>query len=314
MTSRRSRFNNNNGNNNGNNHTTTRGYDDDVDDDDNVILKPSSSTSTFRGSSSVANKCAPTFIARHVNPRGRLFFIVSVLLTSSHLLLGYVVYMWTITHNTCPNNMVQFLNWFGSSNLYKGVIPTPSQLIPARRTKEDYTNLERIYPQSIPKTMTPVPAEYRKTFYYDGNKISQPIARAYRSRGWRQVDDTDTAQWIYTYKSNAPWGADLQKWQRFNWLPNYLKWNSKYGFALYYKKFELGTGRVSQYVPETYLLSDTHAQQDIETFRNVLKTPQGSNHPWVLKAGKVNQVRPLLCFWVGTMLFVSGGRRLMVVI
>jgi hypothetical protein len=306
MTSRRSRFNNNTGNNNGNNHTTANGYDD---DDDDGILKPSrGGTSTLRaGFSSVANKYAPTFIAKHVNPAVFLYFLVSVI--TSHLLLGYFVYMWTISHSSCPNNMVQFLNWFGSSNLYKGVIPTPSQLIPVRRTKEDDTNLERIYPPSIPKTMTPVPAEYRKTFYYDGKKISQPIARAYRSRGWRQVDDTDTAQWIYTYNSNGPWGADLEKWQRFNWLPNYLKWNSKYGFALYYKKFELVTGRISQYVPETYLLSDTHAQQDIETFQKVLKTPQGSNHPWVLKAGKVNQVRALLCFWIGTMLFDSSDGR-----
>jgi hypothetical protein len=136
--------------------------------------------------------------------------------------------------------------------------------------------------------MTPVPNQYRKTFYYDGSKLSMPIARAFRSRGWQLVDDTENAHVIYTYSNHADWAQELQPWQRFNYIPGYKKWNKKDEFAYYYKVWEHEHPErpKSVYVPETYLL--TESEQEIRAFQKVLNEG-GSKYPWVHKQANVNQ-------------------------
>jgi Tubulin-tyrosine ligase family len=229
--------------------------------------------------STFANRFTPSLIARHVNPT--VLVIVAAILVS-HVTVGSFVF-WYARHGTsfCPSDIVEYINWSGSTALYKGDVSFRFNRISA------YDSLVRIHPSSIPKRMQPVPQSYRKTFYYDGQKISQPIARAYRSRGWTQVDEPSQAQWIYTYNTNRGWGTSLLPWQRFNMLPEYQKWNSKGQFAYYYKQFERATGRPpSQYVPDTYMLSES--KEDAKDFQKKLDNG-GANYPWVLKAGRINQ-------------------------
>jgi hypothetical protein len=131
-----------------------------------------------------------------------------------------------------------------------------------------------------------------------------PVARAFRSRGWIQVDSIDQAHIIYTYSNHADWAADLEKWQRFNYIPGYEKWNNKYDFVKYYqqwlkkKKFESSTqnnkdvnnhGNIppAAFVPETYMLTDN--KDDILNFQRVLTKHGGRNFPWVKKVANVNQ-------------------------
>lgn len=140
--------------------------------------------------------------------------------------------------------------------------------------------------RSSPRKFTPVPAPSRKTFYYDGSKLSMPVARALRSRGWHRVDDSDQAALIYTYSNKPEWATDLQPWQRFNYIPGYRKWNNKYDFALYYKIWEQKTGKTAVYVPETYLLTDN--EHDPQAFQERLDSG-GIHYPWVLKEANVNQ-------------------------
>jgi hypothetical protein len=138
------------------------------------------------------------------------------------------------------------------------------------------------------KVFTPVPEKYYKTFYFDGSKISHPVARALRSRGFRKVDDTDHAHLIYTYSNHADWATELLPWQRFNYIPDLEKWNRKAQFTYWYKDYEESTGKPpSVYVPESYMMTET--KQEIEAFRTVLEQQNGKNHPWVHKLSSVNQ-------------------------
>lgn len=177
--------------------------------------------------------------------------------------------------SSCPQNMVEFANWFGDT-------------LDSKR-KAAFQSI-RIKDKKSRKAFTPVPSKYRKTFFYDGKKISQPIARAFRSRNWTRVDDTDNAHVIYTYSNNADWAADLYPWQRFNYIPGLEKWNQKLNFVYYYKQYEQATGKApSVYVPESYMLTET--KEEIEAFRHVLEKKNGKNHPWVHKLSNVNQGR-----------------------
>lgn len=174
----------------------------------------------------------------------------------------------------CPTTLTEYLNWSGNR-------------LPEERR---HAPLQRVQPATVPSKMTPVPDRYRKTFYYDGETIEQPVARALRSRGWQQVDDRDNAHVIYTYANNAHWSNTLQPWQRFNYIPGYRKWNKKDSFAYYYKQWEARHShrQPSVYVPETYLL--TESEEEILAFAKVLKDG-GSKYPWVHKEANVNQGR-----------------------
>jgi hypothetical protein len=122
--------------------------------------------------------------------------------------------------------------------------------------------------------------------------MSMPIARAFRSRGWIQVDSKRDAHIIYTYSNNADWARTLKKWQRFNYIPGYKKWNNKYTFVYYYNRYyqQLGRSEGSVYVPETYMLTD-ETEYDIQQFQSVLEKQGGRNFPWVKKEANVNQGR-----------------------
>ena len=177
------------------------------------------------------------------------------------------------------------------------------------------------------KVWTPVPETYRKTFYYDGEKISMPIARALRSRGWTRVDTPEYAHLIYTYSSAPQLATALFPWQRFNYIPHIEKWNRKADFVYYYKQYyhrqqrraqqqqqaqssssSTGTStktstnvnrRMSMYVPESYMLN--HNEKEILDFQRVLwdgeedandeptTTTAGKHYPWVHKLSSVNQ-------------------------
>ncbi|KAG7372599.1 tubulin-tyrosine ligase family protein [Nitzschia inconspicua] len=182
----------------------------------------------------------------------------------------------TNNNHDCPTTILEYLDWFGDR-------------LPNERKK---TPLKRVQPatRTPPKIMTPVPSKYRKTFYYDGEEISQPVARAFRSRGWQRVDSTKNAHMIYTYSNNPDWATTLKPWQRFNFIPGYRKWNKKDTFAYYYKQWEAkhNDRPPSVYVPETYLLTDS--KEEILAFAKVLKTG-GSKYPWVHKQANVNQGR-----------------------
>eukprot|EP00536_Pseudo-nitzschia_multiseries_P005017 jgi/Psemu1/323707/estExt_fgenesh1_pg.C_900015 len=178
---------------------------------------------------------------------------------------------------SCPKDMTEFANWYGNT------------LDPKRKASFQDVRIENKHKKNR-ESFTPVPAQYRKTFYYDGEKISQPIARALRSRDWVRVDDTDNAHIIYTYKNNADWATELQPWQRFNYIPRHERWNQKSNFVYYYKKYEKATGKSpSVYVPESYMLTET--KREIEAFRHVLEGGNGKYHPWVHKLSNVNQGR-----------------------
>lgn len=227
----------------------------------------------------------------HARKSNRMFTLPSIV---SHGMVAIVVFafaislsikdknhpsnLWTTTSfylsQSCPINIIEYLD------------RSDNRLPDERRNAP----LIRVQPSTRPSKMTPVPSPYRKTFYYDGDKISQPIARALRSRGWQQVDSTTNAHLIYTYSNYADWAATLQPWQRFNYIPGYRKWNKKDTFAYYYKKWEREhTDRhPSVYVPETYLL--TESEEEIQAFAKVLQNG-GSKYPWVHKKANVNQGR-----------------------
>jgi hypothetical protein len=238
--------------------------------------------SSFLGRLSIfASRYTPSWIALFIHPLMPLVIIVSLI---SHVAVGSAVYWYTkMGSNVCPSDIVEYINWSGSTALYQGAVSFRLNRVDA------YVSLVRIHPASIPRKMKPVPPEHRQTFFYDGDKISQPIARAYRSRGWIQVDEPSQAQWIYTYNTNKGWGESLRLWQRFNMLPEYQKWNSKGEFAYYYKQFERAhpDRGPSQYVPETYMLSQS--EEDIKEFQRKLEKGDGARYPWVLKAGLINQ-------------------------
>mmetsp|Transcript_14661 Transcript_14661/g.34069 ORF Transcript_14661/g.34069 Transcript_14661/m.34069 type:complete len:601 (+) Transcript_14661:99-1901(+) len=227
-------------------------------------------------------------------------FILASMIVASNLAVGLLVYRYASTRTSaavaaaqgllqvqssslasasarsCPRDMTEFANWFADT-----LDPKRKRISQAFKNKASARKT---------KSFAHVPAEHYKTFYFDGKKISQPIARALRSRGWRKVDDTDHAHVIYTYSNNADWATDLHPWQRFNYIPGLEKWNQKANFAYYYKVHEVMTGNApSMYVPESYMLTEN--TKEIEAFRTVLREKNGRNHPWVHKLSSVNQGR-----------------------
>jgi len=230
--------------------------------------------------------CGNGILMRSSRGRNELLLLVSLFL-ASNLTVGLLVYSYmssgsgllisSAAFQSCPTTMVEFGNWFANT-------------LDSKR-KASFSDI-RIAKSSTTKTksFTPVPAEFYKTFYFDGSKISHPIARALRSRGWSKVDDTDNAHLIYTYSNNADWAEELQPWQRFNYIPGLEKWNGKSQFAYYYKQYEENTETPpSVYVPESYMLTET--KTEIEAFRKVLMEGNGRDHPWVHKLSNVNQGR-----------------------
>lgn len=242
---------------------------------------------------------------RHVHARGALLPPgVTALIIFSHLLVAAIVW-WSASrgHNynyaqyhhydggreeQCPTDIVAFLNWTSRNSLH------------VERRQAEARLLLQQGQRSPPKSLTPVPDKYRRTFYYDGTKQSMPIARAFRSRngGWKQVNDRVNAQIIYTYSNNAEWASELQRWQRFNYIPGYRNWNGKYDFAYYYRKWEQETNRKALFVPETYMIggggSDDdrkNAADDVDAFLHALAAGGGDAYPWVLKKSNVNQGR-----------------------
>jgi len=115
----------------------------------------------------------------------------------------------------------------GSHGRLVGGTPPDDDTIPANKNK----NHRR-------KVFAPVPEAALKTFFYDNQKISMPVIRALRSRGWKKVDEVEDAQMIYTYKQKEQLGEDLEQWQRFNLIPNASLWNDKWSFVQRYKEWE----------------------------------------------------------------------------
>ncbi|VEU38683.1 unnamed protein product [Pseudo-nitzschia multistriata] len=229
-------------------------------------------------------------IARHDKFKRQLFgahanrknaFLFASLLIATNFTTFFVVYQWVLRSTTkeisqsCPKDMVGFANWFGNT------------LDSKRKAAFQDIRIDETSGRHR-KFFTPVPPQFRKTFYYDGKKISQPIARALRSRGWVRVDDTDNAHLIYTYYNEADWATELLPWQRFNYIPGLEKWNRKSDFVYYYKQYEEATGKPpSVYVPESYMLTEN--KKEVEAFRHVLEKGNGKNYPWVHKLSNVNQ-------------------------
>jgi hypothetical protein len=237
-------------------------------------------------------KCGNSILGKHRSNGKKEFLLLASIFLSSNLMVGLLVYRYMLTAETtqqslltsmrssaimssCPRDMTGFANWFANT-------------LDSKR-KASFKDLRiDLSSQTKTKSFAPVPAEHYKTFYFDGKKISQPIARALRSRGWRKVDDTDNAHLIYTYSNNADWAKELKPWQRFNHIVGVEKWNHKSEFAFYYKVFEAMTGKPpSVYVPETYMLTEN--KKEIEAFRKVLEEKNGNEHPWVHKLSAVNQ-------------------------
>jgi hypothetical protein len=229
----------------------------------------------------------------HISNSKKEFLLLASLLIASNLTVGLLVYWYmppttpgllqqssmiastSSTTSSCPKDMVGFANWFADT------------LDPKRKASFRDIRID-VSKTTNTESFTPVPSKFYKTFYSDGKKISQPIARALHSRGWRKVDDTDNAHLIYTYSNHGKWASHLHPWQRFNYIPNLEKWNQKSQFAYYYKQYEDSTGMPpSVYVPESYMLTEN--EKEIEAFRKVLNEGNGKNHPWVHKLSAVNQ-------------------------
>jgi len=276
----------------------SNGSNDDFEDDS--LHGKESARRLFESSSSQGMKQQfRIFLQKSAIGRNRSLMVASLLLLTSNLMVGVSVYYYMLSslsssstmtqgflqqyssvlanaslNPSCPTTMVEFANWFADT-------------LDDKR-KESFRHLKIKAGSTHTKKFTPVPPQYRKTFYFDGKKISQPIARALRSRGWRKVDETIYAHIIYTYNNNPSWAEGLRPWQRFNFIPDLHKWNEKSNFAHYYKKFERKTGKApSVYVPESYIL--TEDKKEIEAFRSVLNEKDGKNFPWVHKLSSVNQ-------------------------
>jgi hypothetical protein len=161
-----------------------------------------------------------------------------------------------------------------------------------RTTGKQRSSMDTISEPSAPVRVTPVPPKSIKTFYYDGWKISMPIVRALRSRGWHQVDGIQEAHMIYTYKQWEDMGPSMHRWQRFNLIPHSDRWNDKWMFVNHYVQWlqlDPSRNKPSPYIPESYML--TSNSQDAKEFEIRLKDEDGAKYPWVMKEGDVNQGR-----------------------
>lgn len=214
--------------------------------------------------------------AHHIQRGG-----VIVLVLASNLLVGMLVRWLSSNGVDGPRND-------GTGGL-AGYLAGPSS-----RRLPNAGHRDGLVEPSGPVRVTPVPPGSVRTFYYDGWKVSMPIARALRSRGWSRVDDVRAAHVVYTYKQREDLGLDMRPWQRFNLIPNADLWNDKWTFVREYKRWQqqLEPGRnnmASQYIPESYMLTDN--KEDTEAFSRRLKEGGGAKYPWVMKEGDVNQGR-----------------------
>jgi len=130
------------------------------------------------------------------------------------------------------------------------------------------------------------PEEYKKTFWIEGKKINQAVARAIRMKGWRKSDKPEEAQVIWTYVSTTHWYKELQPWQRYNHIPNYKSWNQKDSFVTYMLNYQIASGKPLPAVPETYRLDE---DVELKKFQKRLFKEGGMDIPWVLKKPNVNQ-------------------------
>ena len=233
-----------------------------------------------------ADSATTTIVPRIVIPkRALVLFTMAVL---SHLLVAAAVWWLAVslanqTRSLKGDNGMQQ----GPTDIVIYMNRISNNLHPERKLAE--AQLLHRWHEEQPRTLTPVPAKYRKTFYYDGTRISNPVARAFRSRGWRQVDSWNETQIVYTFHNNKKWAGQLQKWQRFNYVPGHVAWNHKYDFAWHYKRWERLTGQTPLFLPETYMIGDNI--EDVIAFQQALEESGGDKYPWVLKQSNVNQGR-----------------------
>ena len=204
----------------------------------------------------------------------------AVLMLSSNVLVALLVWLFTVSSKT-------HMPFFVGNTGVDGKLARFLQQTSHRRHGHPRDPPHLQVDPALPRKVTPVPSTMAKTFYYDGQKISFPIARALRSRGWQRVDEIEDAQLVYTYKQNEYIGKELEPYQRFNLVPNADNWNSKWSFVLYQKQWETAHQKQSLYIPESYMLTDSPEQTD--EFEKRLLEKDGAKYPWLLKAGDINQ-------------------------
>ena len=149
----------------------------------------------------------------------------------------------------------------------------------------DANEMKGFVMKTPPRKFQKVPEQNRKTFFTDGKKISQPITRALRSRGWTKVNSFEDAQFIATYGSRRDYYSEMKPWQRYTHIPGYENWNDKERIVDGFKAYEEKVGRQMYFLPQTYRLN---VPEDMAAFEDKLKNG-GSNYPWVLKKPTVNQ-------------------------
>ncbi|KAL3920562.1 MAG: hypothetical protein SGILL_003199 [Bacillariaceae sp.] len=161
------------------------------------------------------------------------------------------------------------------------------------RVREPHVKLYNNYN----KQWESVPSTQAQTFYYDGKKQSHPFIRALIHKGWRQVDHFDDAHLLYSHQQKPNWANSLEKWQRFNYIPNKDLWKNPYQFQYHFKEWQsqlqLTQNQFSVYVPETYLLSPRsddamgHGKQlilhDIADFQDKLRSDTKEEQFWIIK-------------------------------
>jgi|Transcript_30715 coproporphyrinogen III oxidase len=72
--------------------------------------------------------------------------------------------------------------------------------------------------KTSPRIFTAVPEDNRKTFWFDGGKISFPMVRALRDAGFQKVNHMEDAQIVFQYRSKNLYNK-LKPWQRLNHIP-----------------------------------------------------------------------------------------------
>jgi hypothetical protein len=137
--------------------------------------------------------------------------------------------------------------------------------------------------KTSPRAFTPVPEGNRKTFWFDGGKISFPMVRALRSAGFQKVNQMEDAQIVFQYRSNNLYDK-LKPWQRLNHIPGYRHWNRKDTILDGFKAYQERTGSDLYFLPESYRL-----EQGQEEFKRRILDEGGIHLPWVLKEPDVNQ-------------------------
>lgn len=237
---------------------------------------------------------------RRSTKSSRLFFLIN----SNTTVLGGLLTIRELGLTVCSNIVVALVVWLLARNgnnaswngMVSGGLTIDGGLAKLLETPQRHSltgggghprDPKGMIESSPPRMVTVVPDKMRKTFYYDGEKISFPVARALRSRGWQRVDEIEDAQLIYTYKQYEYIGRDLEPYQRFNLIPNADRWNSKWSFVKYQTEWEQSRNKKSVYIPESYMLTDSPEQTAL--FEQRLTKGDGAKYPWLLKAGDINQ-------------------------